>query len=602
MRRLLEAAALAALVTAGVRHGLVPPPLPDAEPSRFEFSAGRAARHVRQLARSPRPPGSAGHEWSRTWLGRMLGILGADTLTQEVVQPSPRAAKAAVVRNLAGRLRGTEGGPAVLLVAHYDGHAASPGAGDDASGVAILIEVMRALRVGPPLRHDVIALFTDAEEEGMLGARAFVGSHPWRGDVGVVINVDARGAGGRSLMFETGTPNLATVAAYAEEVRSPTASSLFDALYRLLPNDTDFTELRTLGRPGLNFAFLGDVAAYHTPLDSAGRLDPRLLQSQGEAVLELARRFALAGPPADSAGGGSAVFFSAPLVGLVSWPLDYTWALTAATLLLLAAGIGFGLHRGRLRAGGVVLGVTGTLVAAGLAVACAIGLRLGLGALLVRHSTAGVLEQHPALALAPLALGAGVGLGLLRLARRWATPDALSAGAAIPWMAGAVALAARLPPGSYFCLVPMAGASAGLLVRALLSDETGAPWARWVATLALVPVVIPLLPLLFLGLGTGPLPIGAATALLTLAVWLLAPMVAALDPRWWWMVPAVAVLGAAGLGGWALRSAHHSAAWPRPENLEVRVEADSAMLRFERLPGPAEDDPARFRIDRKSVV
>ncbi|HSE27630.1 MAG TPA: hypothetical protein VLA95_05330, partial [Gemmatimonadales bacterium] len=159
-----------------------------------------------------------------------------------------------------------------------------------------------------------------------------------------------------------------------------------------------------------------------------------------------------------------------------------------------------------------------------------------------------------------------------------------------------VALAARLPPGSYLCLVPVAGASAGLLVRALLSDETGAPWARWVASLALVPVMVPLLPLLFLGLGTGPLPVGAATALVTLAVWLLAPMVAALDPRRWWVIPAVALLGAAGFGGWALRSAHHSAAWPRSENLEARVEADSAMLGFERLPGPAEDDAARFRI------
>ena len=77
-----------------------------------------------------------------------------------------------------GRLRGTGGGPAVLLVTHYDGHAATPAAGDDASGVGIVVEVMRALRAGPPLAHDVIALFTDAEEEGMLGARAFAASPP----------------------------------------------------------------------------------------------------------------------------------------------------------------------------------------------------------------------------------------------------------------------------------------------------------------------------------------------------------------------------------------------------------------------------------------
>jgi hypothetical protein len=467
------------LVTAGVRHGLVPPPLPEAEPGRFEFSAGRAARHVRQLARAPRPPGSAAHAWSEAWLLRVLAILDADTLTQEVVQASPRVPKAAVVRNVAGRLRGTCGGPAVLLVAHYDGHAASPGAGDDASGVAILVEVMRALRVGPPLRHDVIALFTDAEEEGMLGARAFVARHPWRGDVGVVINVDARGAAGRSLMFETGAPNLATIAAFAEEVRAPTASSLFYALYQLLPNDTDFTEFRALGVPGLNFAFLGDVAAYHTPLDSIGRLDRRTLQSQGDAVLELARRFALEGPPADTAGGSSAAFFSAPGLGLVWWPLHYTWPIVGVTVLALGVGIGFGLHRGRLRPGGVLLGAVGVVVGTGLSVAAAVGLRLGLGALLARDPGTGVLEWHPALALAPLVLGLGVALLLLRLARRWATPAALSAGAACAWLAGAGVLALRLPEGSYLFLVPVIGAAIGILLRALLSDETGPPWARW---------------------------------------------------------------------------------------------------------------------------
>ncbi len=596
MRRLLEAVALAALVTAGVRHGLVPPALPDAEPSRFEFSAGRAARHVRQLARSPRPPGSEGHERSRRWLARVMGILDADTLTQEAIQPSPRAPKAAVVQNVAGRLRGTDGGPAVLLVAHYDGHAAAPGAADNAAGAAILVEVMRALRVGPPLRHDVIALFTDAEEEGMLGARAFVASHPWRGEVGVVINVDARGAGGRSLMFETGSPNLATIAAYAEEVRAPTASSLFYALYQLLPNDTDFTELRALGTPGLNFAFLGDVAAYHTPLDSVGRLDRRTLQSQGDAVLELARRFALEGPPADTAGGGSAAFFSAPLLGLVWWPLRYTWALVVTTVLALGTAIGFGLHRGRLRAGGIVLGAVGALVATALAVTSAVGFRVGLGAVLARRSTAGVLEWHPALAIAPLVLASGVALVLLRLARRWGAPEALSAGAAVLWVAGAGLLALRLPAGSYLFLVPAAGASAGLLLRALLSDETGPPWARWVATLALLPVVVPLIPLAFLGLGTGPLPAGAVAALCALSTWLLAPMVAELDPRRWWIVPAAALAGALGVGAWALRGAHHSATWPRPDNTEVRVAADPGSLRLERLPGRAGDGAARFRV------
>jgi len=135
-------------------------------------------------------------------------------------------------------------------------------------------------------------------------------------------------------------------------------------------------------------------------------------------------------PPADTAGGSSAAFFSAPGLGLAWWPLHYTWPLVAVTVLALGAGIGFGLHRGPLRLGGVLLGVVGVVVATGLAAAAAVGVRLGLGALLARDPGMGVLERHPALALAPLVLALGVALLLLRLARRWFTPDALGAGAA----------------------------------------------------------------------------------------------------------------------------------------------------------------------------
>lgn len=598
MSRFLEAAALGLLLVAATRHALVPPPVVEGRLPSFEFSPGRSWHYARVLARSPRPPGSAGHEAARAWLGRVLTAINADTLTQEALQLSPDGSKAAFIRNLAGRLPGRIGAPAVLLVAHYDSHAATPGAGDDASGTAIVLEVMRALRAGPPLEHDVIALFTDAEEEGMLGAAAFARDHPWRGEVGVVINVEARGAGGRSLMFETGSANLGTVAAYSEEVQGPTASSLFYALYQLLPNDTDFTRLRALGVPGLNLAFIGDVAAYHTPLDTIGRLDRRTLAQQGRAVLELARRFALRGPPADTAGGGSASFFSTPGLGLVWWPLAYRWSLLAAATLLVGAALGFGLHRRRLRAGQVALALAGALLVTALATAAALGLRLGLGHLAEGRWGVDALGRHPALALAPLSLALGVAIGLLRLLRRWVSADEVAAGTAVIWLTAATAVTRLLPAGSYLFLVPAMGAGAGLLLRAVLAPETGGPWARWLATLALVPVVVPLLPLGYLGLGTGYLPTGATAALATLSAWLLAPLVAEIEPRPWWAAPAAALVGAAGLSIWAVQGAHHSAAWPRPENRTVMRAADSANLGIERIESAnaAALDPGAVRL------
>ena len=52
------------------------------------------------------------------------------------------------------------------------------GAADDGSGVAALLETARALRAGPPPRNDVIFLFTDGEERGLLGSQAFLARGP----------------------------------------------------------------------------------------------------------------------------------------------------------------------------------------------------------------------------------------------------------------------------------------------------------------------------------------------------------------------------------------------------------------------------------------
>src|SRR5207237_10920349 len=109
--------------------------------------------------------------------------------------------------NVSARLHGRQPGRALLLVAHYDSAPVSPGAADDGSGVVALLESLRALAAGPPLEHDVIALFTDGEEMGLLGAQAFVSQSVAARDVALVINVEARGASGPSLMFGTTSGN-----------------------------------------------------------------------------------------------------------------------------------------------------------------------------------------------------------------------------------------------------------------------------------------------------------------------------------------------------------------------------------------------------------
>lgn len=122
---------------------------------------------------------------------------------EPVVQTTTAAARggtgvtAATVRNVLVRIPGTEPGDrAVLVTAHYDSRGIALGAGDDGSGVATILETLRALDGGPGLSNDLIVLITEAEELGLLGARAFVDQHPWMNDVALVVSIEMRGGGG----------------------------------------------------------------------------------------------------------------------------------------------------------------------------------------------------------------------------------------------------------------------------------------------------------------------------------------------------------------------------------------------------------------------
>ena len=132
-------------------------------------------------------------------------------------------------------------------------------------------------------------LFTDGEEAGLLGAEAFAASHPWMKDVGMVMNFEARGNKGPSLLFETGPDNGKLIDVVSHNASHPLGSSLFYSLYKLLPNDTDYTVFRRLRVPGLNFAFGENLEAYHSALDTAESLSPASLQHHGANALSLTR-------------------------------------------------------------------------------------------------------------------------------------------------------------------------------------------------------------------------------------------------------------------------------------------------------------------------
>ncbi|MEO0407576.1 MAG: M28 family peptidase [Cyanobacteria bacterium P01_A01_bin.135] len=79
--------------------------------------------------------------------------------------------------NLILQLPGREArpGPPLLVAAHYDGVPGSPGADDNATGVAVLLELARAWAAQPPACPVQLVAF-DLEEYGLLGSRAYAQS------------------------------------------------------------------------------------------------------------------------------------------------------------------------------------------------------------------------------------------------------------------------------------------------------------------------------------------------------------------------------------------------------------------------------------------
>lgn len=305
---------------------------PDTAPELF--SAARAQLVLNRIQQSgrPHPAGSvenaAIHARVRRELDALAVPVTAFATRQCFSEPRWSAVTCADITDLIAEVI-PGSGKAVILMAHLDSVPAGPGAGDDSSGVATMLEVIRALKAAPvKSRHPVVALFTDGEEAGLLGAAAFAENADWRERAGIVVNVEARGSKGQSLLFQTSPGDGALVDLYARNVSRAAASSLYGEIYKFLPNDTDLTPFLGAGIAGYNFAFLGDVAHYHTALDTIANLDPRSLQSSGDAVLALTR--ALAGRDFDTLKSGNAIYLD--VMGVWLPRFDARWALPLSLL------------------------------------------------------------------------------------------------------------------------------------------------------------------------------------------------------------------------------------------------------------------------------
>ncbi|WP_158022916.1 M20/M25/M40 family metallo-hydrolase, partial [Hymenobacter coccineus] len=384
------------------------------------------------------------------------------------------------------------GGPAVLVLTHYDSQPHTPGASDDGAGVAAALETLRALHAGPPLAHDVRWVFTDGEEMGLLGARAYAAdTGRLRREVGVVLNFEARGNGGPSLLFELSSGNTWVLEEFAKAAPpAPLGSSLAYEIYRYLPNGTDFTAFRAAGLPGLNFAFTGGYAYYHSPIDTPERLDLASLQHHGDYMLPLVRHFAsislVHAPTSDSS------FFNPLGTWLVLYRAGWNWALSAAGWALLLLAIGQARGRGRLRLAGLLGGAlawlvgTALVLAAGWYLARAVVAAYPQYAVFYDHAFYNVGWYH----LALVALGGALFTAYYGVLRRWLRPDSLTGGVLLVLAGLQVFLQVKAPTSGFLLGIPIVCGALGWLWQTVTTPRpfVGPRGRREIYSLPLGPV------------------------------------------------------------------------------------------------------------------
>ena len=358
MRVLWLVGSLALALLIAVLTLQVPAPVGAGAPATA-FSTERAMVDIREIAQRPHPVGSADHARVRAVLLQRMAELGLQTSTQAGAL-SPKAAQrlereggsahGIELTNLVGVLPGRDPRlPAVALMAHYDTVPDSAGAADDSTGVAAILEAVRAIRARGPADRTLVVILTDGEELNLDGARAFWGGHPLRDRIGAVVNLEARGGGGRAMMFETGRGNAETIALFARAGARATggvsSNSLAVFVYEAMPNGTDFTIPKARGVQGVNLAFIGRPEQYHAPVSTADALDQGSVQHIGSQALETAD--ALLRAPALPAATANVVY--ADLFGrvIIGHPPVMGWALLGLAFL----GLGLAVWRARARAG-----------------------------------------------------------------------------------------------------------------------------------------------------------------------------------------------------------------------------------------------------------
>ncbi|RSK25784.1 M20/M25/M40 family metallo-hydrolase [Bacillus sp. HMF5848] len=255
-----------------------------------EFSAEYALEHIQKIAQQPRPAGSAYNKEVRQYIKSQIEGLGFVVNEGFHTVKHKYEDRMIDVYNITTTIKGTDNTGEILFMSHYDSVDEGPGANDNAQGVAIMIETLKILKNSAPLKNDVTFFFTDGEEYGVLGSTAYAKSNNLE-DIGLVVNLEARGNKGKSMLFETNENNYEIVKEYLAASSKPYGYSFLNDIYKLLPNYTDYEPFKKEGVKGLNFSYNEGFEVYHNASDTIESVTLSSVQHNGLYATELAEHF-----------------------------------------------------------------------------------------------------------------------------------------------------------------------------------------------------------------------------------------------------------------------------------------------------------------------
>lgn len=222
-------------------------------------------------------------------------------------------------------------GSYLLLMAHLDSRHAytvngkvhySLGAADDGYGLASIIELAaNSLKYHEYWSQGLKILFTDGEEKNLYGIKAALKNRgDFFKDVGLIINIEARGVKGPAVLFETSPGNRELVKLFSKSSH-PSGYSLSSFVYGILPNYTDFSLIKD-DYPGMNFAVIDNLDYYHTELDNYENISLSSLQHYGVQIAPIIEEYLVNSKYSDNKylfANRDLVYFTIPFAGLFTF-------------------------------------------------------------------------------------------------------------------------------------------------------------------------------------------------------------------------------------------------------------------------------------------